>query len=102
MNQIINEKKLNICADKGYICKYIKNKLKKKNIIYVTPYRRNQKKKKITQKYKQCIKKRFKIEQYFSFIKRAFKRIKNIIDRSMITYSCFLLIASYIIIIRSN
>ena len=56
MNNIVDENKLYIntsyhkpiyiAADKGYICKKIKNKLKNKNIIYVTPYRKNQNKKK--------------------------------------------------------
>ena len=91
-----------IAADKGYVCKKIKDKLKDKNIIYATPNKKNKKKKqKLTKKYKECLKNRFKIEQYFSFIKRSFKRIKNIVDRSMVTYNSFLLIASSVMIIRS-
>ena len=109
MDEIIDKKQIELTApyhnpkylvaDKGYISEKIKQKLKNKNIIYTTPHKKN--KSKLTMIRKQCLKNRFKIEQYFSFIKRAFKRIKNIVDRSITTYNSFLLIASSIMIIRS-
>ena len=56
MNNIVDENKLDIntsyhkpiyiAADKGYICKKIKNKSKNKNITHATPHRENRNKKK--------------------------------------------------------
>ena len=60
------KKKSCLIGDKGYISKKIKKQLKRKDIILVTPYRKNQKYKHYIKNYKQLAKLRFKVEVVFS------------------------------------
>lgn len=111
INEIIDNNRMNLhatyhkpihmAADKGYISAEIKQKLKKQHIIYITPCKRNQKKKKHKLKHVNCLKNRFKVEHFFSILKRNFKRIVNIVDRCTKSYDSFLLISMSILIIRS-
>jgi hypothetical protein len=112
MEDIVNKNQLNlnssyhkpiyIGVDKGYQSNDIKKNLKKQNIIYTTPVKKNCKKKiKLTTKFINCLKKRYKVEHYFSLIKKYFLRITRIMDRSNESYDNFLCMMSSIMIIRS-
>ena len=52
-----------LVADKGYISEQLKQLLKTKNVILVTPKRKNAKNKNLPRKHKILLKSRFKVEQ---------------------------------------
>ena len=83
-----------LIGDKGYISKKNKKKLKIKGIKLITPLRKNQKNaKKINNKNKNILKKRFKIEALFAILKRTYKRLQLIYDRNIENYKTFLMMA---------
>ena len=89
---------IEIVGDKGYIknSSYIENIKTNKNIILITPNRYNSKNK-TELNYIQQLKSRYKVEHFFSLLKRGYKRISTINDKTYISYFNFLNIATSII-----
>jgi len=83
-----------LVGDKGYINKHLKLFKNKRKIKLVTPLRKNQKNsKRINHKNKKTLIKRFKVEVLFGILKRTYKRLQLIYDRSMKNYETFLIMA---------
>ena len=107
METVINDKitntknPYNLVADKGYIKNnnYIENIKKNKNITLITPIRVNSKKE-ISNNDKLLLRERFKVEHFFSLLKRGYKRISIINDKTLLSYTSFLNIAISLISLK--
>ena len=98
-----NSKNINIVGDKGYIKskEYIEEIKNNNKVILITPLRINSKNKHtISDTDKLLLKERYKVEHFFSLLKRGYKRISIINDKLLNIYNNFLSIASTLIIIR--
>ena len=92
-----------LVGDKGYISKKNKYKLKKMGLKLVTPLRKNQKNaKQINKKNKKILKKRFKVEALFAILKKTYKRLQLVVDRKIINYNTFLIMAITCQFIKKN
>jgi hypothetical protein len=79
--------KIKLVGDCGYLAKkHTKNRLKKRNVIMVTPFRKNMKNVVNSKINKKLLSKRYVVEHAFSTIKRRFKRFSIAIDRDYETY----------------
>lgn len=99
-----NRYKQYLLADKGYDSKEIRNLLENKGYIPIIPYnKRNTKDKKkikhLTVKEKKIYKKRIKIENLNSWIKKN-RRLSNIYDKSCQTYTSYLFLGLLKILVR--
>lgn len=86
-----------IAGDKGYITKkykYVKqiNKVIK-TVLLISPKRNNQTKKRLNKCKREILKKRFKVEQVFSHLKRTYLRLSKLHDKKMETYETYLMMA---------
>ncbi len=105
MENIINSKlkdnktQFNLVADKGYIKNdnYINNIKNDNYITLITPLRVNSKKE-INNNI--LLKERYKVEHFFSLLKRGYKRISIINDKTLINYNNFLNIAISLISLK--
>lgn len=88
-----------VVGDKGYINNGLKIQFKKRNIILVYPYRKNQKMSN-TYKNKKKLNKRHIVENTYSKLKRGYKRINNLCDRDIKNYKTTIEIANSINIIE--
>jgi len=98
-----NKNLLNLVADKGYIKNqmYIDMIKNTNNITLITPYRVNSKNQKnISNNDKLLLKERYKVEHFFSLLKRGFKRISIINDKILENYNSFLNIAISLISLK--
>ena len=90
INSKLNNNKIlfNLVADKGYIKNdnYINNIKNINNITLITPLRVNSKKE-INNNNNILLKERSKVEHFFSLLKRGYKRISIINDKTLINYS---------------
>lgn len=80
-----------ILADKGYVDKKLKNKLKKQNINFLAVPKKGMKKQ-LTPLQRQRMKNRSKIENFFSSLKQ-FQRVNNRMDRTISSFKSFCFIA---------
>jgi hypothetical protein len=107
MENIINSKlkdnktPFNLVADKGYIKNdnYINNIKNDNYITLITPLRVNSKKE-INNNNNILLKERSKVEHFFSLLKRGYKRISIINDKTLINYNNFLNIAISLISLK--
>ena len=107
LETIINDKLynnytfLNIIGDKGYIknAEYM-NYIKSKNITLITPLKINAIHNKLSTDKTQLLKDRYKVEHFFSYLKRGFKWISCINDKLLSTYNNFLYIAASLLSLR--
>ena len=90
-----------LTCDKGYISKEIAENLKEKNIILNTPRRKNQKKKIKSEIRKELLKDRFSIESFFSTLKRSYKRLSIIREKSINSLLAWMDIAFSMSVIRA-
>lgn len=102
--KVFKDKKLRnstIIGDKGYILNEKKLiELKKKfGIKLITPFRSNMKKKNNKSDINK-LKKRHKVENAFSHIKRGFKRLSTIMDRKQVNLDTWMLICNSILTLR--
>ena len=98
----INKKILNLVADKGYIKneKYIKTINDVNNIKLITPLRVNSKTKIINNYKRSLLNERYKVEHFFSLLKKGYKRISIINDKILSNYNSFLHIAISLISLK--
>ena len=69
----------------------------------ITPLRKNQKNaKQINKKNKKILKKRFKVEALFAMLKKTYKRLQLVVDRKLINYNTFLIMATTCQFIKKN
>ena len=99
-----NKKQVNIIGDKGYIknqsyCEFIN---KNYNINLITPQRKNTTNNKIDSNNSKLLKIRYVVEHFFSLLKRGYKRISIINDKTLNSYLNFLKIASSLIILNQT
>jgi hypothetical protein len=97
-----NYKYLNIIGDKGYIknAEYI-NYIQSKNITLITPLKINAIcNNKLSADKTQLLKDRYKVEHFFSYLKRGFKRVRCINDKLLSTYNNFLYISASLLSLR--
>ena len=103
INSKLNNNKIlfNLVADKGYIKNdnYINNIKNINNITLITPLRVNSKKE-INNNNNILLKERSKVEHFFSLLKRGYKRISIINDKTLINYNNFLNIAISLISLK--
>ncbi len=95
INNLINKmsyKKINICGDKGYINRELKNNLINKKINLITPYKKNQKKTNNTYE-KKILMNRYHVEHMNNIVKRH-SRISERKDHFVKTYMSYVYIAS--------
>ena len=98
-----NIKPLNIVGDKGYIknYKYVDKIKDENNITLVTHPRKNSKREHINTEYEEyLLKERTKVEHFFSLLKRGYKRISIINDKTINCYNTFLLISISLLSLR--
>lgn len=98
-----NKMPLNIIGDKGYIknCEYINTIKDAYNITLITPQRNNAVTKiTIMEDHQQLLKERSKVEHFFSYLKKGYKRISCINDKKLETYYNFLYIAVSLISLK--
>ena len=84
--------KSRLIADKGYINKKLKNKLKRKTINLIYPYRNNQTEQNTTFE-KNKLNGRYIVENYFCWLKK-YRRIQQRYDSKIINYLNFIYLAS--------
>lgn len=90
-----------IIGDSGYILnKQITDKLKSKCGIKLITNLRSNMKRKVSDQDKKKLKKRIKIENYFAHIKRGFRRLNTIMDRSEKNLNTWMTMCHSICIIR--
>jgi len=103
-NKLNNNKKLlNLVADKGYIKneQYIKTLKDNNNITLITPLRINSKNNNIINNdHNLLLKERYKVENFFSLLKKGYKRISIINDKILTNYNGFLNIAMSLITLK--
>ena len=103
-NKLNNNKKLfNLVVDKGYIKneQYIKTLKDNNNITLITPLRINSKNNNIINNdHKLLLKERYKVENFFSLLKKGYKRISIINDKILTNYNGFLNIAMSLITLK--
>ena len=93
---------LNIINEEGYIknTEYM-NYIQSKNITLITPIKINAiHNNKLSTDKNQLLKSRYKVEDFFSYLKRGFKRISCINDKLLSTYNNFLYIAASLLSLR--
>ena len=98
-----NIKPLNIVGDKGYIKNhtYVDKIKDENNITLVTHPRKNSKREHINTEYEEyLLKERTKVEHFFSLLKRGYKRISIINDKTINCYNTFLLISISLLSLR--
>jgi hypothetical protein len=96
-----NKKEINLIGDKGYIKnpEYIKSIKNNNNIVLITPYKNNSKNI-LLNTDSEKLKKRYKVENYFSLLKRKYKKITIINDKKLDHYCSFLSIANSLISLK--
>jgi transposase len=92
--------KTNLIADAGYISKVIEKRLGRRNIKFITQFRKNQKKTN-TRYERRKLKKRSRIERFFASLKQ-FKRIQLRYDSKLENFKCYTFIAFVFLIIRNS
>jgi hypothetical protein len=106
-------KRIYLAGDKGYIISQqkVKDIVKSKNIMMVTP-KKNYKKSTVKSKYykkkkvrhskqmKETLKERIQVEHFNSILHISYKRLNKIYDKSLLSFRAFIDVALSIIIMR--
>jgi len=88
-----------LIADKGYINRHVKTRLKKKRIHLIYGCKRSQKNRYISSNHKNLLKERIIIEHFFALIK-SYKRLRQRFDSSYISFNNFIILCFCNFLIR--